>query len=209
MASAISAMSSAEKSAPCVATRPASASGTPASVSFATRSRQVWSRTRRGSPAAPPRRLWAVAGALPEILVESELQTWRERVAKLTEVGVPETLAGRVATQGALFSALDIAEIALATEHPVKEVTALHFEIGGNLSLHWLRDRIALLPRDNRWQAMARAALRDDLFSLHAELTTAVLRSRRSRRLARGPSGTPPTAPWRSSRRSARAARST
>ena len=85
-------------------------------------------------------------------------------------------LAGRVATLSALFSALDIIEVAAATEHPVEEVAALHFELGGRLHLHWLRDRIALLARDNRWQAMARAALRDDLFSLHAELTTDVLR---------------------------------
>ena len=33
-----------------------------------------------------------------------------------------------------------------------------------------------MLPRDNRWEAMARAALRDDLFSVHAELTTEILR---------------------------------
>ncbi len=44
------------------------------------------------------------------------------------------------------------------------------------MQLHWLRDRIATLPRENRWQAMARAALRDDLFSLHAEITADVLR---------------------------------
>jgi glutamate dehydrogenase len=55
-------------------------------------------------------------------------------------------------------------------------VTALHFLVGGRLHLHWLRDRIATLPREDRWQAMARAALRDDLFSLHAELTADVLR---------------------------------
>jgi glutamate dehydrogenase len=55
-------------------------------------------------------------------------------------------------------------------------VAALHFLVGGRLHLHWLRDRIATLPRENRWQAMARAALRDDLFSLHAELTADVLR---------------------------------
>ena len=73
--------------------------------------------------------------------------------------------------------ALDIVEVAAATERPVEEVAALHFLLGGKLHLHWLRDQIALLPRDNRWQAMARAALRDDLFSLHAELTTDVLRS--------------------------------
>ena len=82
----------------------------------------------------------------------------------------------RVARQGALFSALDIVEIATATERDVEEVAALHFLLGGNLSLHWLRDQVAMLPRTNRWQAMARAALRDDLFSLHAELTTDVLR---------------------------------
>jgi glutamate dehydrogenase len=118
----------------------------------------------------------AVADALPGILVESEQESWHERAAKLTAAGVPEGVANRVAKQSALFSALDIAEVAAATERPVEEVAALHFAIGGNLSLHWLRDQIALLPRSNRWQAMARAALRDDLFSLHAELTTAVLR---------------------------------
>ncbi len=55
-------------------------------------------------------------------------------------------------------------------------VAALHFELGGRLHLHWLRDQIALLARDTRWSTMARAALRDDLFSLHADLTREVLR---------------------------------
>jgi glutamate dehydrogenase len=118
-----------------------------------------------------------VAGLLPGVLVEHEQENWRERVGRLTDAGVPEALAGRVAAQGALFSALDVVDIANATEHGVEEVAALHFEIGGNLHLHWLRDKIALLSRDTRWAAMARAALRDDLFSLHAELTTDVLRA--------------------------------
>jgi len=82
-----------------------------------------------------------------------------------------------VAGLGALFSALDIVEVSAATERSVEEVAALHYELGARLHLHWLRDRIAALPRDDRWQAMARAALRDDLFSLHAELTADVLRS--------------------------------
>ena len=117
-----------------------------------------------------------VASRLPDVLVEAERETWGERVARLTEAGVPDALAGRVATQSALFAAFDIVEVASATEHPVEEVAALHFLLGGTLDLHWLRDRIVALPRSNRWQAMARAALRDDLFSLHAELTTDVLR---------------------------------
>ena len=34
------------------------------------------------------------------------------------------------------------------------------------------------LPRDDRWRALARAALRDDLYALHRELTAEVLPSR-------------------------------
>ena len=117
-----------------------------------------------------------VAGGLPGFLVESEQEAWRERVGRLTEAGVPEDVAARVATQSALFSALDIVEVAGATEREIEEVAALHFQLGGALALHWLRDQIAALPRMNRWQAMARAALRDDLFALHAELTADVLR---------------------------------
>jgi glutamate dehydrogenase len=118
-----------------------------------------------------------VTGLLPGVLVEAEQQSWGERVARLQEAGVPHDLAARVATQSALFAALDIVEVAGATERAVEEVAALHFLIGGNLNLHWLRDQIVALPRNNRWQAMARAALRDDLFALHAELTTDVLRA--------------------------------
>ena len=92
--------------------------------------------------------------------------------------------------------------VASATERSIDEVAALHFLIGGRLHLHWLRDRIATLPRENRWQAMARAALRDDLFSLHAELTADVLRSsgaegRQTRRRA-WTVGSTPTARWSS-----------
>ena len=45
-----------------------------------------------------------------------------DRVAGLTDAGVPEALAARVASQGALFSALDIVEVAGATERGVEEV---------------------------------------------------------------------------------------
>jgi glutamate dehydrogenase len=108
--------------------------------------------------------------------VPAEREQWEARVRELAGEDVPEPLARRVATLSALFAALDVVEVASATEHSVADVAALHFLLGGRLHLHWLRDRIAALPRANRWEAMARAALRDDLFSLHAELTADVMR---------------------------------
>ena len=41
--------------------------------------------------------------------------------------------------------------------------------------------RIIELPRDDRWQTMARAALRDDLHAVHAQLTADVLSGRPGR----------------------------
>jgi glutamate dehydrogenase len=118
-----------------------------------------------------------VGEALPGVLVPAEREQFEARVATLAERGVPEDLARRVASLSDRFAALDIVGVADATGGEIDDVAALHFLVGGRLHLHWLRDRIATLPRDNRWQAMARAALRDDLFSLHAELTADVLRS--------------------------------
>jgi glutamate dehydrogenase len=90
--------------------------------------------------------------------------------------GVPPTLASRVAGLAAMFSGLDIVEIADECDAPLAEVAAIHFRLGSRLQLHWLRDRIVGLPRDNRWGALARAALRDDLSGIHRQLTAAVLR---------------------------------
>jgi glutamate dehydrogenase len=118
----------------------------------------------------------ALSRALPGILVDGDRQAWDERVEALTAAGVPPALASRVASLGAWFSALDVVEVADETGHDVGEVAALHFLLGARLHLHWLRDRVAALPREDRWQAMARGALRDDLFTLHSELTADVLR---------------------------------
>ncbi len=43
----------------------------------------------------------------------------------------------------------------------------MHFALGERLGLPALVDRILALPRDDRWQTMARAALRDDLHAVH------------------------------------------
>src|SRR5581483_6417624 len=60
-------------------------------------------------------------------------------------------------------------------DRPLEEVMHAYFAIGSEIVLTWLRERILELPRANRWQALARAALRDDLYSLHRAITQEVL----------------------------------
>jgi glutamate dehydrogenase len=57
----------------------------------------------------------------------------------------------------------------------VLEVAKVHFALGERLQLGRFLERIVGLPRTDRWQTMARAALRDDLHAVHARLTAQVL----------------------------------
>jgi glutamate dehydrogenase len=115
--------------------------------------------------------------AVPRLLGPSDLEPLTVRADELEQAGVPPGLAERVAGLATMFATFDIVEVAAEAELEVEEVAAVHFRLGERLELHWLRDRIVALPRDDRWRALARAALRDDLYGLHRSLTAEVLRA--------------------------------
>ena len=116
-----------------------------------------------------------LAGSLPRILDRQDCRVYDEGVARLLDAGVTEELASRVAAMPWLPAAFDV--VAVATDTGVEERLAMetHFELGSRLELAWLRDRINELPRTNRWESLTRAALRDDLITLHRGLTAQVL----------------------------------
>ncbi|MFL5878339.1 MAG: NAD-glutamate dehydrogenase [Solirubrobacteraceae bacterium] len=115
--------------------------------------------------------------SVPELLGPSDLEPLTSRAGELQAAGVPRDLALRVASLGPMAATFDIVEVARETGWDVEAVAAIHFRLGSRLQLHWLRDAIVALPRDDRWRALARAALRDDLYGLHRALTADVVRS--------------------------------
>ncbi len=112
---------------------------------------------------------------LPDLVADVSREALRRTAGSLIEAGAPEALAERVAAFGELFSALDIVEVAKQADKGVEEVARVYFTLGEKLDLHWLREQILVLPRENRWQALARAALRDDLYHQERELAADVL----------------------------------
>ena len=88
---------------------------------------------------------------------------------------MPEELATRVAGFSSAFPALDIVEVADRSGKEPLEVAEVYFDLADRLQITQLLDRIILLPRADRWQSMARAAIREDLFAAHAALTADVL----------------------------------
>jgi glutamate dehydrogenase len=116
-----------------------------------------------------------VMAALPDLMTGREQAAFRERRDALVAKGVPEDFATRVAVFPPAYMLLGIIEIANGENLDATEVARLHFALGERLGLPALVGRILALPRLDRWQTMARAALRDDLHSVHAQLTRKVL----------------------------------
>jgi glutamate dehydrogenase len=94
---------------------------------------------------------------------------------------VSEGLSEEVAAWGTRiiygFGLLDIVEVAQRLGRDVTEVATVYFVLSDRFRVDELLSRISALPRQDRWQTMARMALRYDLYAALAELTATVLGS--------------------------------
>jgi len=118
----------------------------------------------------------AVGASLPGLLTGRDLVTFTERQEAAVAREVPGELAERVAVMVPAYSAFDIVDVAADAGSDVTETAAIYFTLGGTLQIARLRDQIVTLPRDDRWNTMARGALRDDLYAAHAALACDVLK---------------------------------
>ncbi|MGX1882839.1 NAD-glutamate dehydrogenase [Streptomyces sp. NPDC055287] len=112
---------------------------------------------------------------LPKLLRGADLEWYQGILDELTGAGVPQELALRVAGFSSAFPTLDIVAIAERTGKTPLQVAEVYYDLADRLSITQLMDRIIELPRADRWQSMARASIREDLYAAHAGLTQDVL----------------------------------
>jgi glutamate dehydrogenase len=108
---------------------------------------------------------------LPSLLVGTEKAGYDQLVAGLVGAGVPLEDATRTGEFEELFACLDCVELAEETGTPIEHAAAVRFQLEDRLGLRWLQDQVLALPRDNRWQALARLSLREDLQAQLRRLT--------------------------------------
>jgi glutamate dehydrogenase len=116
-----------------------------------------------------------VVAALPDTLIGVQAAQYDDRRAWLLEHGVPEELAADVAILPFAYAALEIVEIAKRDDVDPIVAARVHGNLAERLGLSQLAEKIYALPREDRWQTMARAALRDDFYAVQAALTAQVL----------------------------------
>ncbi|QDP96415.1 NAD-glutamate dehydrogenase [Microlunatus elymi] len=116
-----------------------------------------------------------VVQALPGVLSGRDLEAYDRRRTRFEMAGVDAELAAAIAILPHAYAALTVVQTAVRDDLDPVRVADVHFTAGQQLGLDRLLNKIIGLPRTDRWQTMARAALRDDLHNVHAQLTAEML----------------------------------
>ncbi|MEV7605663.1 NAD-glutamate dehydrogenase [Paenarthrobacter sp. NPDC089322] len=112
-----------------------------------------------------------------EFLRGSDRDHTEDRIARWNDVGMPRELVKRASDLLESFGLLDISLLAERVEEPPAMIADLYYAVFHRIGALGLLLRITDLPRQNRWEASARAALRDDVYSAVADMTLSVLQT--------------------------------
>jgi len=113
----------------------------------------------------------------PGCLQGSEADRLTRNIEALIERGAPEALARSCAALLDMYCLLDIIEICQRTGEDPSTAIPLYFSISERYGVDRTLVRITGLPRGDRWSALARQALRSDLYAVIAALTERVMRA--------------------------------
>lgn len=115
-------------------------------------------------------------GKLSEMLRGQELLTVNRIHDEYIDQGVPAAVARRLSEALYAYSLLDIIDIAHAYEEDATRLAHIYFELSAHLGVDGLLYAVSSLPRNGRWNALARLALREDLYRSLRDLARDVYR---------------------------------
>jgi glutamate dehydrogenase len=116
-----------------------------------------------------------LAPLVPDLIVGVEHDRLMARAAEFEALGAPRDLAVEAGSLLDAYALLDIVQVAQVTEVDAEEVARLYFVLSERYEVDRMLTRITHLPRDDRWSALARAALRSDLYGALRDMTRRVI----------------------------------
>ena len=122
---------------------------------------------------------------LPQLLTGKDQQRFVQWRDEAIAAGIAERRANSWASQFESYALLDVAEIVQRTGVPAREAAEAYFEVYDLFHVDSLLTRITNLARSDRWEALARAAMRDDLYSTISDIAADVLQTAQAQDSAR------------------------
>ncbi|GAB3159401.1 NAD-glutamate dehydrogenase [Amycolatopsis stemonae] len=150
-----------------------------------------WFLTNRPQPLAPlaeinrfGRVLGELVPKIHDLLRGREAESVQKHVDELIAANVPEELARRVSLLLHTYGLLDVTEVAELAEqqigvdatHSPAETADLYYALSAHLDVDKMLTEISALERGNRWHALARLSLRDDVYGSLRAITLDALR---------------------------------
>jgi glutamate dehydrogenase len=105
-----------------------------------------------------------------------ELARWEKQVANFEKLGLETGLSKRLAGLLDEYAALDLLDLNIEIDHEAS--SQIYFEVSNLLAGDRVLNLITKLPRDDVWQAKARAAMRADMYSAIVDIVGAIIRSK-------------------------------
>jgi glutamate dehydrogenase len=116
-----------------------------------------------------------VTPLVPAMMQGVERQRLLDRADELEALGAPRELALESSALLDVYGLLDAVEVAQLTGADSEDVARLYFVLSERYEVDRILTRITQLPRDDRWSALARAALRSDLYGALVGMTRRVI----------------------------------
>ncbi|WP_111745977.1 NAD-glutamate dehydrogenase [Salinisphaera orenii] len=112
---------------------------------------------------------------LPNVVTGDYERRWQAYRDKWIDAGVNDETAASIASANSGGGIMDVVSMAGAFERDVFDVARIYFAVGDELGIAWLQDAIHTVAADDRWQALARASLRNDSYRVHQQIVAQVL----------------------------------
>lgn len=112
---------------------------------------------------------------LPSLLVGENKERVNELAQQYMEANVPKQLAHLVAMSPSILSVLDIVAAANASGWSLEQMARAYFYVGDKLSISWVRNKLIHYRVSDRWNALARSALRNDVDYIQRQLTVKII----------------------------------
>ncbi|WP_196837260.1 NAD-glutamate dehydrogenase [Zhihengliuella flava] len=116
-----------------------------------------------------------LSGKMQSLLGENDAGRVATRYEDARQWEVGANLAKRWSEQFETFPLLDIAQTAQETGLDADELAQVYYTVYERFQIDELLERITSLPRDDRWQSLARAGLRDDVYTTALDIAESAL----------------------------------
>jgi glutamate dehydrogenase len=113
---------------------------------------------------------------MPEVFGEVQQAHFNEHYESYLNLGLTTQLSHELTTILALFTAMDMIEVAHEQSIDITKVAEVYFAMGEFLEISWIRSEVISHATDNHWEALSREALRDELDAQQQQLTAGIIR---------------------------------